>query len=977
MDLHIHTPASSDYRDPGISYLDILKKAEEKGLDLIAFADHNSVAGYAAMHREIETLTLLERLSRLTDEERDTLDEYRRLLKKIVVLPAFEFTATFGFHILGIFPENMSVRKLEHLLLNLNVPEEKMVMGAPDAGSTADVLAAYQAITAAGGLAIAAHANSSNGVAMQGFPFGGQTKIAYTQDPNLVALEVTDLESTGRRTTASFYNGSKTEYPRRMHCIQGSDAHSIETEQSDSNNKRLGVGARVTEILVRDASFASLKEVLTSEDFTRTRPYRANWLWDLVEMARTQGPNVTQAFHERAVTKTSRTRPILHDVLAFANGEGGVIYVGANPDTRMPLHGVENPEQYEIMLKDDIRDTIDPPIQVDSHIRPNGDRGIIVINVPKGANRPYVFAPTGQLYIRRGNESVLATRDDIVRLVVEAVRAGGAQIPEREDRLSTAAVGEPLSPAQVEAASRKATPAPAPTHEQSQRPARDERDSQDVRPPRQEPVRPAQQEQRAQEQRAPTPSTPTPAPPQRVVRPPALLNLPPEKIKGQIRPMFQPSDAAAPEATPIQEVQAEHELTRPVGRLEPEMLAPTQVDEQETYGGVVASEARLEPEQPRLQAPAPVEEQAPAAQEIVPEAVQPESAPEDVAPRKSSRTRSRRKAAETQEVAPEPAPEPSIEAAPADGVLAIVPTSEPMEATVAAEHQTREEIVAKAEKPKRGRRRASGQAAQSTQDIELQVDAPTAAASATEAGAEAILVAAELEPGPQVPGELGPTEADDPAVAEAAPAEKKGRSRRKTKAAAEEEQPVEAQAGPEAQPMLAELAEQVPTEVAEDTTPARSKRRGRSKKQAGPEAEAQPLMAAQEPPDPPGTGVEIISREARNGTYFHTMRDLRNKSTVHNVTRQSARRLWHYAILQCEHGEPALAEVLWHPELPIGVWRRDNRAGAIRYDLVSRKPDGSMSIYYGVTEDGLYGPWGELVRLAEEAGYTGPSASES
>ena len=61
-----------------------------------------------------------------------------------------------------------------------------MVTGAPDAGSTSDVLRAYQAITAAGGLAIAAHANSSNGVAMQGFPFGGQTKIAYTQDPNLV-----------------------------------------------------------------------------------------------------------------------------------------------------------------------------------------------------------------------------------------------------------------------------------------------------------------------------------------------------------------------------------------------------------------------------------------------------------------------------------------------------------------------------------------------------------------------------------------------------------------------------------------------------------------------------------------------------------------------------------------------------------------------------------------------------------------------
>src|SRR5690349_14547229 len=340
MDLHLHTPASSDYRDPGISYLDILKKAEEKNLDMIAFTDHNTVAGYAAMHREVETLTLLERLGRATDEERTTLSEYRRLLAKITVLPGFEFTATFGFHILGIFPENMSVRKLEYLLLNLNVPEEKMLLGAPDAGATDDVLAAYAAITAAGGLAIAAHANSSNGVAMQGFPFGGQTKIAYTQDPNLVALEVTDLDQTGRRTTASFFNGSKPEYPRRMHCIQGSDAHLLETEQMDSANKRLGVGARVTEILVKEASFAAFREILVGDDFTRIRPYRAVSAWEFAERARAEGPNMVQSFHERAMTKASRTRPILHDIAAFANTGGGNVYVGVTPDPRVAVHGV-------------------------------------------------------------------------------------------------------------------------------------------------------------------------------------------------------------------------------------------------------------------------------------------------------------------------------------------------------------------------------------------------------------------------------------------------------------------------------------------------------------------------------------------------------------------------------------------------------------------------------------------------------------
>src|SRR5437763_6624032 len=175
---------------------------------------------------------------------------------------------------------------------------------------------AYAAITAAGGLAIAAHANSSNGVAMQGFPFGGQTKIAYTQDPNLAALEVTDLDQTGRRTTEAFFNGSKPEYPRRMHCIQGSDAHSLDKEPGEGANKRLGVGDRCTELLLPAPTFEALRTLFASSEFDRIRPYRPGQpvAYDFVRQARSQGPSIVQAFHERATTKTSRTRPLIRDV---------------------------------------------------------------------------------------------------------------------------------------------------------------------------------------------------------------------------------------------------------------------------------------------------------------------------------------------------------------------------------------------------------------------------------------------------------------------------------------------------------------------------------------------------------------------------------------------------------------------------------------------------------------------------------------
>jgi predicted metal-dependent phosphoesterase TrpH len=112
MDLHLHTPASIDYQQPGVSFLDILQRAEARGLDIIAFADHNTVAGYRRMREEIDRLEFLEVSKRMHPDEQERLAQYRRCLEKILVLPGFEFTATFGFHILGIFPENTSVRKL-------------------------------------------------------------------------------------------------------------------------------------------------------------------------------------------------------------------------------------------------------------------------------------------------------------------------------------------------------------------------------------------------------------------------------------------------------------------------------------------------------------------------------------------------------------------------------------------------------------------------------------------------------------------------------------------------------------------------------------------------------------------------------------------------------------------------------------------------------------------------------------------------
>ena len=116
---------------------------------------------------------------------------------------------------------------------------------------------------------------------------------------------------------------------------------------------------------------------------------------------------------------------------------------------------------------------------------------------------------------------------------------------------------------------------------------------------------------------------------------------------------------------------------------------------------------------------------------------------------------------------------------------------------------------------------------------------------------------------------------------------------------------------------------------------------------------------------PPRTGVEVVSTEIRNEVPYHSMRDLRNGSIVHNVTRYSARRLWYYAIMRHEAGPPNPQEVEWTGD--VGLWRKVRRANVLRYDMVGREPDGSMRVYYGVTEDGIQGPWREIDLNAADA----------
>ena len=126
-----------------------------------------------------------------------------------------------------------------------------------------------------------------------------------------------------------------------------------------------------------------------------------------------------------------------------------------------------------------------------------------------------------------------------------------------------------------------------------------------------------------------------------------------------------------------------------------------------------------------------------------------------------------------------------------------------------------------------------------------------------------------------------------------------------------------------------------------------------------------PVIPERDGESTPRTGVEVVKVDERDGISYYTMRDLRNGNEVKNVTRVSARRLWHYAITEFDQLPTDLSKVKIQWQGKIGLLGVQRQGKNVRYNLVERTPKG-YRLYFGVTEDGIHGRWKALVGSDEE-----------
>lgn len=112
------------------------------------------------------------------------------------------------------------------------------------------------------------------------------------------------------------------------------------------------------------------------------------------------------------------------DVVAFANTDGGTVYVGIADDGT--VIGVDNPDDTMLRIAGSLKDSIAPDIMPFVQIRAIDKAGhtVIIITVSAGAARPYYLRDKGLkpsgVYVRRGTASQPLSEDGIRDMIVQS-----------------------------------------------------------------------------------------------------------------------------------------------------------------------------------------------------------------------------------------------------------------------------------------------------------------------------------------------------------------------------------------------------------------------------------------------------------------------------------------------------------------------------------------------------------------------------
>lgn len=126
---------------------------------------------------------------------------------------------------------------------------------------------------------------------------------------------------------------------------------------------------------------------------------------------------------EKVELKECFVEKIKHEILAFLNSNGGVIYVGVKDNGELVGIPNDKKDEYDSTISSWIRDCFYPNINQYINFFYNQDN-VLVVEVKSGSNKPYYLTEKGPkpsgVYIRIGRSTRQATQDEIIQMMVDS-----------------------------------------------------------------------------------------------------------------------------------------------------------------------------------------------------------------------------------------------------------------------------------------------------------------------------------------------------------------------------------------------------------------------------------------------------------------------------------------------------------------------------------------------------------------------------
>lgn len=114
---------------------------------------------------------------------------------------------------------------------------------------------------------------------------------------------------------------------------------------------------------------------------------------------------------------------IKKEIIAFANCQGGTLYIGVRSDGTVA--GLDDPDGVALQISNMVRDSIKPDLTMFIHYETLEEDGkkIVAVNIQRGTNRPYYISKKGLrpegVYIRQGYSLAPATNSAIRQMIKE------------------------------------------------------------------------------------------------------------------------------------------------------------------------------------------------------------------------------------------------------------------------------------------------------------------------------------------------------------------------------------------------------------------------------------------------------------------------------------------------------------------------------------------------------------------------------